>query len=97
MRLLQTTSTHGVVHFMEPHASSYHRRIGKNPYNTNGREVHRCICGSYVSINGGIHTAGKPFKGKICARCASAIGDRTEYYFNLWNYDVCETTWTDAE
>jgi hypothetical protein len=95
MRLLQTTSTHGVVHFMEPLASSYHKRT--KTLGIPGRMVHRCLCGSYVSINGGIQTAGKPFKGKICARCASAIGDRMEYYFNLWNYDVCETTWTDAE
>jgi len=95
MRLLQTTSTHGVVHFMEPGTFGYHKSTKE--LGVPGRKVYECLCGSHVSINGGIHTAGRPFNGKICARCASAIGDRMEYYFNLWNYDVCEATWTDAE
>jgi hypothetical protein len=88
MRLLQTTSTRGVVHFMErANLSALRRRRNK---------TYKCLCGSYVSINGGIQIAAPPFKGKICARCAEQINKRRYYYYRLFRH-VLPETWTSEK
>jgi hypothetical protein len=94
MRLLQTTSTHGVVHFIDPRGSNYPVARAAEPGKK--RVTYKCLCGSHVSINGGIQTAGKPFTGKICSKCGLVVGDLCAYY-NRLDYEITGCEWTGDE
>jgi hypothetical protein len=86
MRLLQTVSTHGVVHFIDPLKISATRRRRNGTY--------QAVCGSWVSTNGGVQMADAPFGGTLCAKCAAMVGKRSDYYAELWNDVLFESTWT---